>query len=125
MRPSSDGANIICFWMILSFVKIKHKVPALMQKDPQHSHKLQTVVCQLLETARQLLSKKVFKEKKSTSSLQIKGPEAATGAAIGHKTDSRPAVNSCQCRLSEGEQFGVDDGEHGLTAAVAVSQGEL
>lgn len=33
-------------------------------------------------------------------------------------------MNSCQCGVTEGEEFGVDDGEHGLTAAVAVSQGE-
>lgn len=34
-------------------------------------------------------------------------------------------MHSCQCGVTEGEEFGVDDGEHGLTAAVAVSKGEL
>lgn len=36
-----------------------------------------------------------------------------------------PAVHSCQRGVTEGEEFGIDDGEHSLTAAVAVSQGEL
>lgn len=31
---------------------------------------------------------------------------------------------SCQRSVSEGEEFGVDDGEHGLAAAVAVTQRE-
>lgn len=36
-----------------------------------------------------------------------------------------PAVHPCQGGVAEGEQLGVDDGEHGLAAAVAVAQGEL
>lgn len=34
-------------------------------------------------------------------------------------------MHSCQCGVTEGEEFGVDDGEHGLAATVTVSQGEL
>lgn len=34
-------------------------------------------------------------------------------------------MNSCQHGVTEGKEFGVDAGEHGLAAAVAVSQGEL
>lgn len=37
----------------------------------------------------------------------------------------KPAVHSCQDCVTEREEFGVDDGEHGLAAAVAVTQGEL
>lgn len=59
------------------------------------------------------------------SPLEVKRPEAVTGAAIGHKTHGRPAVHSCQDCVTEREEFGVDDGEHGLAAAVAVTQGEL
>lgn len=33
-----------------------------------------------------------------------------------------PAVDACQRRVAQREHFGVDDGEHGLAAAVAVSQ---
>lgn len=33
-------------------------------------------------------------------------------------------MNSCQHGVAQGEDFGVDAGEHGLAAAVAVSQGE-
>lgn len=36
-----------------------------------------------------------------------------------------PAVYSCQHSITEGEEFGEDDGEHGLTTAMAVTQGEL
>lgn len=36
-----------------------------------------------------------------------------------------PAVNSSQHGVAEGKEFGVDAGEHGLAAVVAVSQGEL
>lgn len=34
-------------------------------------------------------------------------------------------MHSSQCSVAEGEEFGVDDGEHGLATSVAVSQGEL
>lgn len=34
-------------------------------------------------------------------------------------------MHSCQGGFTKGEEFGVDDGEHGLAAAVAVTQGEL
>lgn len=34
-------------------------------------------------------------------------------------------MNSCQQGVAEGKEFGVDAGEHGLAAVVAVSQGEL
>lgn len=37
---------------------------------------------------------------------------------------SLPAVHPRQRRGAEGEELGVDDGEHGLKAAVAVSQRE-
>lgn len=33
-------------------------------------------------------------------------------------------MHSCQCGVTQGEEFGVDGGEHGLTAAVAVAQRE-
>lgn len=80
------------------------------------------------------------------SALEVKGLEAAAGAAVGHKTHGRPgekerrqtgrsldetncllrpAVHSCQGGVPEREQLGVDDGEHGLAAAVAVTQREL
>ena len=36
---------------------------------------------------------------------------------------SVPAVHPSQWGLSEGEELGVDDGEHGLAAAVTVAQG--
>lgn len=36
-----------------------------------------------------------------------------------------PPVHSSQCCVSEREEFGVDDGEHGLTAAMAVTQRTL
>lgn len=36
----------------------------------------------------------VGKEKESKSALEVKGPEAVTGAAIGHKTHSRPGKNA-------------------------------
>lgn len=67
----------------------------------------------------------MYRAKKRTSSLEVKGAEAVTGAAVGYKTHSRPAVHSCQSGVTEREEFGEDDCEHGLTAAVAVSQGEL
>ena len=34
-------------------------------------------------------------------------------------------MHSCQGGVTEGEEFRVDDGEHGLAAAVAVTQREL
>lgn len=34
-------------------------------------------------------------------------------------------MNSCQHGVAEGKEFGIDAGEHGLAAVVAVSQGEL
>lgn len=34
-------------------------------------------------------------------------------------------MNSCQHGVAEGKEFGVDAGEHGLAAVVAVSQREL
>lgn len=34
-------------------------------------------------------------------------------------------MNSCQHGVTEGKEFGVDAGEHGLAAVVAMSQGEL
>lgn len=36
-----------------------------------------------------------------------------------------PAVHSCQSSVTQGEEFWVDDGEHGLAAAVTVAQWEL
>lgn len=36
-----------------------------------------------------------------------------------------PAVHSCQGGVTEGEEFGVDDREHGLAASVTVTEGEL
>lgn len=33
-------------------------------------------------------------------------------------------MHSCQYGVTEGKEFGVDDGEHGLTAAMAVPQGK-
>lgn len=33
-------------------------------------------------------------------------------------------MHSCQHGVAKREEFGVDGGEHGLTAAVAVSKGE-
>lgn len=36
-----------------------------------------------------------------------------------------PSVHSSQCGVSEGEMFGVDDGEHGLTTVMAVTQRTL
>lgn len=36
-----------------------------------------------------------------------------------------PPVHSSQCGVSEAEEFGVDDGEHELTAAMAVTQRTL
>lgn len=59
------------------------------------------------------------------SPLEIKGSEAVTGAAVGYKTHSGPAVHSCQGGVTEGEEFGVDDREHGLAASVTVTEGEL
>lgn len=35
---------------------------------------------------------------------------------------SVPLVHSCECGLSKRKQFRVDDGEHGLTTAVTVTQ---
>lgn len=103
----------------------------------------------------------------AASPLQVKGPQAVTGAAVGHEADGRPGVDGGRrernqnrisseqfmseyspptprgpkkCRLlqepsrpavhpgqrcgPEREEFGIDDGEHGLKAAVAVTQGE-
>lgn len=36
-----------------------------------------------------------------------------------------PPVHSSQCGVSEGEEFWIDNGEHGLTAAMAVTQRTL
>lgn len=34
-------------------------------------------------------------------------------------------MDSCQCSVSKREQFGINDGKHDLTAAMAVAQREL
>lgn len=34
-------------------------------------------------------------------------------------------MHSCQGGVTEGEEFGVDDREHGLAASVTVTEGEL
>lgn len=50
--------------------------------------------------------------------IRIKGESVCVMKAV-------PPVHSSQCCVSEGEEFGVDNGEHGLTAAMAVTQRTL
>lgn len=57
------------------------------------------------------------------STLEVKCPYTLTGAAVGHKAHRGPAVHPSQRGLPQGEELGVDDGEHGLAAAVTVAQG--
>lgn len=57
-----------------------------------------------------------------TSALQVKRPQTMARAAVRYKTHSGSLVHSCECGFSERKQFRVDDGEHGLTAAVTMSQ---
>lgn len=59
------------------------------------------------------------------SPLEVECAEAVTGAAVGHETHSCPAVHSCQGCVTQREELGIDDGEHGLAASVAVTQREL
>lgn len=59
--------------------------------DPQDPHKLQKLLSAASWKPLNSSWSSVYREKKTNSSLEVKGPEAATGAAIGHKTHRRPS----------------------------------
>lgn len=50
------------------------------------------------------------------------GVPSASPHCPGRARASLPLVQACHRRLSQGEELGVDDREHGLAAPVAVPQ---
>lgn len=70
-------------------------------------------------------ARSIFHSSVMVSALKVKASEAVTGTAIGHKTHRCPAVHPCQHSVSEGEQFRIDDREHGLATAMTVAKRKL
>ena len=90
-------------WFLV--MSIKHRAPSVMRPERQDPHRLQVVLCDLQKnhsTAPECLRTET---KETSSSLEVKGAEAVTRAAIGHKTHRRPSEGRRWACLAENNLF--------------------
>ena len=105
--PWSDPSNIPrrCKSVVLCF---KHRLPALMQHtDPRSTQTTSSLSDACWTPGQQLLHRMCKRANKGISTLEVKSPEAVTGAAIGHKTHGRPEERKVRKQSERGELRGI------------------